>query len=247
MVKRTAGFSLKRPVRRLEFERPDADGAAWPWTIPAVAQLADGGLDLPQTLVLVGENGSGKSTIIEALAEAYGLNPEGGSTGAMHRTFDSESGLAASTRLVRGAAAARGGYFLRAETMHSFFTYLATEAGGEDGFHRRSHGESFLDLVADRFFTPRGPRPGLFVLDEPESALSFASSLALLELLRDLLTQEGAQVVMATHSPVLAALPDATILRLDDAGFTPVAWSDLELVVGLRAFLNDPAAFLQRR
>ena len=212
----------------------------WPWTIPAIKQVIDDDLDLPRVLVLVGENGSGKSTLVEAIAEAYGLNPEGGSTGAQHRTHRSESPLSDALTLERGAGAARGGYFLRAETMHGFFTYLV-ESGFADGFHQRSHGESFLDLVASRFFTPRGaPRPGLYVLDEPESALSFASCLKLLALLAELLEDQGAQVILATHSPVLAALPGATILRLDADGLTPTPWEDLELVVGLKHFLADP-------
>lgn len=246
---RLAAGALKRPVRSVRVEPPPGR-RGWPWSIPAVAQLATERIDLPKALVLVGENGSGKSTIVEAIAEAHGLNPEGGSTGARHRTQPGEAPLANAVRLERGAAAARGGYFLRAETMHSFFTYLEVEAASPTNpahFHQRSHGESFIDLVESRFFRADGSaRPGLFVLDEPESALSFSSSLVLLARLADLLADPGTQLILATHSPVLAALPGATIWRLDDSGFAKAQWEDLELVVGLRRFLADPGGMLSR-
>lgn len=234
---------LRRPVRRVQARADTSLGDAWPHTIPAVRQLLTVGLDLQQATVLVGENASGKSTVIEALAEAYGLNPEGGSTGAMHTTRRTESSLAAELHLVRGGAASRGGYFLRAETMHGFYTYL--EEVGMASFHERSHGESFLDLIEHRCFGPHGPRPGLYLFDEVESALSFSSSLRVLALIVELLGEPGVQVVLATHSPVLAALPGACILQFDGDGYAEAAWADLELVVNERYFLTDPQRFLR--
>lgn len=234
---------LRRPVRRIQARADASPGLAWPYAIAAVAQLLSDGLDLGQATVLVGENGSGKSTVIEALAEAYGLNPEGGSTGAMHTTRRSESTLASQLQLSRGGGAARGGYFLRAETMHGFYTYL--EDVGMGSFHERSHGESFLDLIETRCFGPRGPRPGLYLFDEVESALSFSSSLRVLALLAELLHEPGAQVVLATHSPILAALPRARILQFDGAGFAQTSWADLDLVINERYFLADPQRFLR--
>ncbi|MDO5499131.1 MAG: AAA family ATPase [Propionibacteriaceae bacterium] len=207
-------------------------------------QLLSDGLDLGQATILVGENGTGKSTLVEALAEAYGFNPEGGSTGAMHTTRRSESGLPDAVTLVRGAGAAKGGYFLRAETMHGFYTYL--EDVGMGGFHEQSHGESFLDLIESRAFKRTGEAwPGLYLFDEVESALSFQSSLRVLALLRELLANERVQVVLATHSPILAALPGATILELTADGFRETAWEDLDLVVNERYFLSDPRRFLR--
>jgi predicted ATPase len=140
-----------------------------------------------QATILVGENGSGKSTLLEGIAEAYGLNPEGGSTGARFSTRRTESPLSDALQLVRGAGASRGGYFLRAETMHGLFSYL--ESSGPDPFHALSHGESFRAILESRTRTLRGDlRPGLYVLDEPESALSFTSALhalaALVEMTR---------------------------------------------------------------
>lgn len=235
---------IPRPVREL---RP-RDGASWdergwPYRIPAVRQVLREGLALGQATVLVGENGSGKSTLVEALAEGYGLNPEGGSTGAMHSTRRTESDLSAQLQVVRGGGASKGGYFLRAETMHSFYSYL--EDVGMASFHTRSHGEGFVELIETRCFGPGGPRPGLYLFDEVESALSFNSSLRVLATLMDLLAEPGAQIVLATHSPVLAALPGATILELDGDGLHETAWGDLEAVIGERYFLADPERFLR--
>ncbi|MGP9843818.1 ATP-binding cassette domain-containing protein [Brachybacterium sp. 107] len=120
-----------------------ADRSIWPATLPPVRQLLDDGLELGQITVLTGDNGAGKSTLVEAIAGAYGLNPEGGGTGAMHSTRTTESRLADHLQLVRGAGAAKSGFFLRAETMHSLFTYYE-EIGVGGMMHERSHGESFL-------------------------------------------------------------------------------------------------------
>lgn len=235
---------MGRPVRRMEARRDaDWEPRAWPQRIPAVAAMLADGIDFGQATVLVGENGSGKSTILEALAEVYGLNPEGGSTGARFTTQRTESHLADVIQLVRGAGASRGGYFLRAETMHGLFSYLA---GNGPSFHHLSHGESFRAILEDKSRDGRGRiRPGLYLLDEPESALSFTSSLHALATLIDLLADPGVQVVMATHSPVLSALPGATILQLSETGLTTCSWEDLDLVVNERYFLADPQRFLR--
>ncbi|MBD8042785.1 AAA family ATPase [Arthrobacter sp. Sa2BUA2] len=233
------------PVRRLE-EDPahPLDRGLWPAVLPAVAQVLDRGLDLGPATILVGENGSGKSTLVEAAALAYGLSAEGGSTGARHTTRSTESILADHLKLVRNAGATRRGYFLRAETMHGFFTYLEENprtVGPPDlGFHDMSHGESFLALTADRF---RGR--GLWVLDEPESALSFSGCLSLLSVLKGLLADGRSQVIMSTHSPLLAALPNAEILELGSWGLRHRDWEDLDLVSNWRSFLGSPQRYLR--
>lgn len=236
---------LKRPVRHISATDEPWDAQQWPFNIPAVAQLLRSGLDLGPATVLVGENGSGKSTIIEALAEAYGLNVEGGSTGAMHSTRRTESPLGNHLQISKGAAAARGGYFIRAETMHGLFSYLESVQMGPD-LHRRSHGEAFLELIETRCYGTKGPRPGLYLFDEVESALSFSSSLRVLATLSELASTAGVQLVLATHSPILAALPGARILQLDADGFAERDWADLELVISERFFLSDPQGFLGR-
>jgi predicted ATPase len=228
-----------RPVRRVE-AAADAPLEDWPATIPAVAQLLREGLDLaPGVTFLVGENGSGKSTLLEGLAGAYGLGLEGGERQSLHQTFASESGLHDRLRLVRGGTRTRHGFFLRAETMHGFFTYLATEIG-VSSYHEMSHGESFLSAMQWYF-----RHPGFFCLDEPEAALSFSSTLVLVAQLHELAQTEGAQVVCATHSPVLAALPGATILEVGEWGIRASSWDDLVLVANWRSYLQDPRRYLR--
>lgn len=226
-------------MRRVQ-EHPlaPADRRSWPATLPPVRQVLEEGLDLSPVTVLTGENGTGKSTLVEAVAAAYGLNPEGGSTGAMHATRRSESPLADHLQLVRGAGAARSGFFLRAETMHGFYTYLE-DVGVGTPLHERSHGESFLDLVVERVRIR-----GLWVLDEPESALSLSGCLALLGLLRDLVAG-GSQVILSTHSPVLCAFPGADLLELGAWGIRRSSYDDLDLVRTWRAFLDGPERFLR--
>lgn len=232
------------PVRGLtEHPRNALDRRVWPATLAPVAHILDHGLDFGPATVFVGENGSGKSTIVEAIALAYGLSPEGGSTGAQHRTRATESVFGDHLQLIRNAGTTRRGYFLRAETMHGFFTYLEANpstAGPDVPFHERSHGESFLELIVDRF---RGP--GLWVLDEPESALSFSGCLALLGVLKELVAAGKSQVIMSTHSPLLAALPQAQILEVGSWGIRPQHWEELNLVTNWQAFLTSPQRYLK--
>lgn len=222
-------------------DAPTPDGE-WPTNIPAVAQVLREGIDLdPGVTFLVGENGSGKSTLVEGIALAYGLSPEGGSRQARHRTRATESPLSDWLRLQRGVGANRWGFFLRAETMHSFYTYLEENpsASGDVSFHEMSHGESFLALLDSRF-----DEPGFYCLDEPEAALSFTSTLALIAVLRRI-ADEGGQVLCATHSPVLAALPGAKILEVGEWGVRPADWGDLEIVDHWRSFLDHPTRYLR--
>ncbi len=234
------------PVVRVA-PRPDhsLEALAWPMTVPAVAQLVLEGLDLPAGVTfLVGENGSGKSTIVEGVAMAYGLSPEGGSNQARHSTRASESPLGDALHLTRGLGAGRWGFFLRAETMHGFYTYLEANPhpnprSSEPAFHEMSHGESFLAILSTRFDSP-----GFYCLDEPEAALSFSSTLALIGALHDLV-EAGGQVLCATHSPVLAAMPGATLLEVGDWGLRRTTWDDLELVNHWKAYLDAPGRYLR--
>jgi len=236
-------LSERSPVRRIA-ERHDHQlrRDSWPATLPAVRQLLDDGLDLGRLTILVGENGVGKSTIIEGVAMAFGLSPEGGSTGARHSTRPSESPLGEYLQLTRNPGSSRWGYFLRAETMHGLFSYLEDHPGrDEPAFHELSHGESFLAMLAtDRFVDG-----GFFVLDEPEAGLSFESLLVLVGLLAELAAEPRAQVLLATHSPVLAAIPGATVLQLDENGLTPTTWEDLSVVDHYRRFLGAPMQYLR--
>ena len=237
----------RRPlVRVLGDPAVEVDHAAWPATIPAVRQLLEDGLDLGPLTILVGENGAGKSTIVEAIAMAFGMSAEGGSTGARVSNRPSESLLHEALSLRRGIGGAKWGFFLRAETMHGFYSYLEDNPNRQSSdphFHEMSHGESFLEILDRRFRSP-----GLYVLDEPESALSFSGCLALVALLAEMSagkTVKGSQAIVATHSPIVAATPGATIYEVGPWGLRPKAWQDLELVNHWRRFLNEPEFYFR--
>ncbi|BEP14236.1 AAA family ATPase [Acidothermaceae bacterium B102] len=241
----------QRPVRRVA-ARPGAgwDAAAWPYSLAPVAHLLRDGLDVaPGVTFLVGENGSGKSTLVEAIAAASGNNAEGGSRNATYSSRATESPLHEQLQVTRSVGAPTWSYFLRAETMHGHLSYLEDlddlyderprGAPARNPLHRMSHGESFLE-VFDQYFA----RPGFYLMDEPESALSFTSCLVLIGVL-DELVRAGSQVVCATHSPILTALPGATILQVDDQGLTPVTWRDLDVVDHFTRYLANPTAYLR--
>jgi predicted ATPase len=232
-------------LRWVELAEADADATDYPFTLPVVAGLrAAGRLDLdPAVTFLAGDNGTGKSTLIEAIAVAAGFNPEGGSTNFRFSTRATESTLGRHLRLVRGIGKPRTGFFLRAESFYNVATEI-DELGVVGGYggrslHERSHGESFLDLATHRF-KPRG----LYLLDEPEAALSVHGCLAMLTRIHDL-ARAGAQFVVATHSPILLAVPDAQILQIDATGtIDEVSYDDAQPVVLTRSFLADPQRYM---
>ncbi len=231
-----------RPLRRISGE-PSAvlPGDRWPGSVPAVRQVLDEGFDLGALTILVGDNGAGKSTLVEAVAMAFGMSSEGGSTGARHATRPSESELHRHLRLTRGVGGARWGFFLRAETMHSFYTYLEDNPEPHDvAFHEMSHGESFLEVLSSRFSDS-----GLYVLDEPEAALSFSGSLALVGVLADIVSSTAAQALVATHSPIVAATPGADLYEVGPWGLRPSSWEELSLVRHWSSFLADPERYLR--
>jgi predicted ATPase len=217
------------------------DESAWPASVPAMTQLLREGLELPAGLtVLVGENGSGKSTVVETLAEAYGLNPQGGSAqGQLFRIGDSEPGVGSALTVVRGQRAPWS-YFLRADTMSQLYTYLEQNPGRRtERLHELSHGEGFLEILRTRV-----NQEGFYLMDEPDAPLSFVASLGLAALLYDL-AAGGSQVVVATHSPVVAAIPAAHLLELGPWGMRPSAWEDLSLVIAWRQFMCDPRSYFR--
>jgi predicted ATPase len=210
----------------------------WPRTIPAVEQILDEGLKLDRGVTfLVGENGSGKSTIVEAIAIGFGLSPEGGTRFGSHSTRPTESPLHEAIYVSRGLGASKWGFFLRAETMHGWYTFNE-QLGGRGNYHNMSHGESFIEVLRNNFDSV-----GFYCLDEPEAALSFSGVLALIGVLHDV-AQRGGQVLCATHSPVLTALPGAKILEVGEWGLRESTWEDLDIVRNHRLFLEDPARFL---
>lgn len=221
----------------------DYDPDAWPATVPAAAQLMREGLELPSGItILVGENGSGKSTVVEVLAEAYGLNPQGGSILAPAvRVRESEPGAGHRLTVQREPGnRSAWAYFLRADTMHSLYTYLERNPGRRaERLHELSHGEGFLRILRTRV-----NQPGFYLMDEPDAPLSFVSSLGLVALLHDL-AREHSQAVVATHSPIVAAVPGAHIIELGEWGMRPARWAELGIVHSWRDFLNDPELYLR--
>ncbi len=233
-------------MRLLRDEVPSFD--VYPFALPAIRSLNELPLDARVTF-MVGENGSGKSTLVEAVAVAAGFNPEGGSRDNNFATRRSDSELHHHVRLVRSTRRPRTGYFLRAESFYNVGTEaerIVREAGGSFASyggkspHEQSHGESFLALVNHRF----GP-DGLYILDEPEAALSPQRQLALLVRMHHLV-EGGSQFVIATHSPILLAFPGARLLRLDGERIESVEYRQTEHYALTRDFLNDPDRYLKR-
>lgn len=175
---------------------------------------------------------------MESIAEAFGLNVEGGTNDAMHHTQRTESGLATHIQLVRDGGASKRGVFLRAETMHGHFAYL-TEINSSGRHNFQSHGESFIE-----FFTSRSRIQGLWIFDEAESALSFNGCLTLMGQIMELL-ENGSQVIMSTHSPMLASLANADIYELSSSGIELKSYDELEIVKSWRLFLNAPQRYLR--
>lgn len=229
------------PVVRLDVDETSSLSAGtWPMTVPAVAQVVREGLSLsPGVTLLVGENGSGKSTVVEAAAAAYGLSPEGGTLHGIHSTRPTESPLGEVMRAQRGIGTRRWGFFLRAETMHSWYTFTEGLGSTAPSYHELSHGESFLEVVRQHL-----TGPGFYVLDEPEAALSFQATLGLMSAITDVVAA-GGQVLCATHSPVLAALPGALVLEAGEWGLRESTWDDLDLVWHWKSFLGAPERYLR--
>lgn len=190
---------------------------------------------------LVRENGTGKSTILEAIAVCYGFNAEGGSKNFSFSTRETEYELANCLKMAR-IAYAKDGYFLRSE---SFFNVATTideievTGYGNQSLHEQSHGESFLSLFFTRF---RGN--GLYILDEPEAALSPMRQMALLSRMHDLVNDHS-QFIISTHSPILLAYPDAIIYELSNAGIQQVNYKDTEIYTLYSEFLKSPERMLK--
>ncbi len=198
----------------------------------------------------VGENGTGKSTLLEGIAVACGFNPEGGTKNFSFSTSDTHSELCDLLTISRGAYP-KDGFFLRAESIYNAASYIdemdslpASSPPIIDGFggvslHKQSHGESFLAIMQNRF-----GGNGLYILDEPEAALSPARQLTLLGLIRNL-EQENSQFIIATHSPILMAYPNAQILRFSQDGISPTTYKQTEHYQITKQFLDDPERMLR--
>ena len=212
---------------------------AYPFSIPAIKQLTS--LELhPRVTFFVGENGTGKSTLLEAIAVAEGFNAEGGSRNAMFKTKDThDDSLPRKLMLGRNKIPRGDSFFLRAESFYNLSSYVdqlgfppLKNPYGPVPLHQQSHGEAFLTLLVHRFVGN-----GLYLFDEPEAALSPQRQLTFLAALHDLV-QRGGQFLIATHSPIILAYPDALILQFTAAGIAPIAYEETEHYKVTRAFLT---------
>lgn len=226
---------------RIDWDR--IDQSSYLRDIDAVSGLDELMFHKPVTF-FVGENGSGKSTLLEAIAASYGFNPEGGTRNYMFSTYDSHSELFQAIRLIRGIRKPSWGYFLRAESFYNVATaedeYSRGPGGRPQHFHQKSHGESFLALAQSSFRSN-----GIYLLDEPEAALSPQRQLTLLlEIVN--CAREGSQFIIASHSPILLAIPHAEILSFDNGLIHPCSYEETESYQVTEMFINNRDQFLRR-
>ena len=221
----------------------------YPFSLAAVRGLKTLALH-PAVTFFVGENGSGKSTLLEAIAVACGFNAEGGSKNFRFGTRESHSELHRFLRVSRGHPRPRDGFFFRAESFFNVATEIEKLDEGPGGppigasysersLHEQSHGESFLALMVNRF-----GGHGLYLLDEPEAALSPKRQLAILTRIHDLV-REKSQFIIATHSPILMAFPDAFIYQFSQDGIERVAYEETEHYRVTRSFLSNPERMMR--
>lgn len=233
-------FLLSVRLQRDQIE----DASRYPFSIPAIRSRDELVFDDHVTF-LIGDNGSGKSTLLEAIAVAAGFNAEGGSKSFRFSTRSSESVLHKHLRPVRGIRRQRDGFFLRAESYFNVATEIEKldedpwggppiiDSFGGVSLHEQSHGESFLALLRERLHGQ-----GLYIFDEPEAALSPQRQLSLLTRMHQLIAQ-GSQFIIATHSPILMAYPDALLYQLDENGLRVIDYEDTEHYRLTRDFLNS--------
>lgn len=219
----------------------------YPFSIPAVRRMDRIELCSPVTFI-VGENGMGKSTIIEAIALSIGLNPEGGSRNFNFATYDTHSELYRYLKLIRTFNHPQDYYFLRAESFYNVATNVDEIYRGDDprkiemtyggSLHEKSHGESFFALLKNRL-----SGGGLYIFDEPEAALSPVRQMSMLTIINDLV-RSGSQFIIATHSPILMAYPHAVIYELTDEGMIKTSYEETSNYNVTRDFLNNKERYL---
>ena len=228
----------------------DINYSIYPFSLPVVRHL-DRLLLNSRVTFFVGENGTGKSTLMEAIAINYGFNPEGGSRNFNFTTANTHSDLFKHITLAKGPYIPKDGYFLRAESYYNVATEIdrmdsepsfdppLKEAYGGKSLHDQSHGESFLSLILNRFFGN-----GLYLLDEPEAALSPSRQMALISRINEL-EKQNSQFIIATHSPILLAYPGSQIYVFSQDGISLTPYEKTEHYTLTKQFLNNPRGILK--
>lgn len=237
---------MTRYIESIENTKPKSERNGYPYNIPSIVNLDRFTFRKPVTFI-VGENGSGKSTFIEAIAIKAGFNPEGGSRNFNFSTSSSHSDLFENIKLRRGLHRFKDGYFLRAESFYNVASEVDKLYGGElhkleraygGSLHTKSHGESFLALLHNRL-----SGNGLYIFDEPESALSINSQLNMLVRIKELV-EKNSQFIIATHSPILLAYPDSEIYQISDSKLNLVKYEDTEQFTLTKLFINSYQKFI---
>ncbi len=230
-------------IRRVEIQRDKIESfSEYPFSIPSIKSMY--GLDLhPNVNFFVGENGAGKSTLLEAIAVHLRLNPEGGSKHLNFSTQNTHSSLHEFTKLIKGPSQFKDAFFLRAESFYNVASKLSevgSEGYGEKSLHDQSHGESFFSLFMNRF----GGK-GLYLMDEPEAALSPMRQLSLVTLIHELV-RSSSQLIIATHSPIILAYPNAKVFNFSENGIEVVKYQETEHFQVYRNFINRPDRMIKR-
>lgn len=235
-------------IREVHIDEQVAQMRGYPYELKAVKTFKPLVFH-PKVTFFIGENGSGKSTLLEAIAVQYGFNPEGGTKNFNFSTEDTHSPLHRHLRITKGVRRPKTSFFLRAESFYNVASHIdALDKGGGGppiidayggvSLHKQSHGESFLSLMLNRF-----TGNGIYILDEPEAALSPNRLLALLRQIH-VLTEAGAQFIIATHSPILLAYPEAIIYDIDHNYTCPI-YTETEHFQVTKRFLNNPETILK--
>lgn len=224
-------------VKKITKKTPE-DSGRYPYNIPSIAHLDELKFDRDVTFI-TGDNGSGKSTIVEAIAVKAGFNPEGGGMNFNFNTCKTHSDLHENIVMTRGPVRNKDGYFMRAETFYNVATEIDRIAWGIHAYygggslHKKSHGESFLSVFTNRFYGS-----ALYIFDEPEAALSIKSIFSLMIKMKELVAKDS-QFIIATHSPILLAYPDADIYSISDSGWNKVEYEETEQYRLTKYFVNN--------
>lgn len=239
--------NIDQYIRSVKLNRGEVPSyAKYPYSLPAIRNLFELKLH-PNVTFIVGENGTGKSTILEAIATAYGFNPEGGTKNFNFSSMDTHSNLYNHLKLIKGIKQPNDGFFLRAESFYNVASNIdeldkgagpkIIDSYGGISLHNQSHGESFLSLFLEKF---RGK--GIYILDEPEAALSPSRQMTILTRINELVQQES-QFIIATHSPIIMAYPNALIYEIKK-DINVVKYEETEHYQIMKSFMNNTQKML---
>lgn len=224
-------------LNHIQLDLPDDIPVEYPFNIPTIRNFK--GMHFhPKVTYLIGENGMGKSTLLEAIAVGLGFNAEGGGKNFNFSTRSTHSSLHSYLKITKGIHRMNDSYFLRSESFYNVATQIdsigVAKSYGGKSLHEQSHGESFWALFTNRFWGG-----GLYILDEPESALSITRQMAMLAQM-DKLINKNSQFIIATHSPIVLAYPNATIYQMTPEGINKVKYKETDTYQLYKGFLDNP-------